>query len=191
MREYDLIARDYAASRGRTVGVAEALNLAATLDAGSRILDLGCGHGIPITEALVKAGHRVVGLDTSGEMLALLAVNLPGTPTVRADARRCPFADCSFDAAISWGMLFHLPRGDQSQVFANVSRMLKPGAPFLFMAAEIDVPDEDPGITGEMSGVTFHYYAVPSYRELAAAHGFLLIDIHDDPDVSTYFLIRK
>jgi cyclopropane fatty-acyl-phospholipid synthase-like methyltransferase len=45
MREYDLIADWYWTDRGRTVGVAEALAVAATLPAGSSILDLGCGNG--------------------------------------------------------------------------------------------------------------------------------------------------
>jgi ubiquinone/menaquinone biosynthesis C-methylase UbiE len=190
MREYDLIAEWYATDRGRTVGVAEALAVAATLNAGSRILDIGCGNGVPITEALVSAGHRVVGLDSSTRMLARLRVTLPGTWVVRGDARQCPFASGAFDAAISWGMLFHLPPGDQAAVIASVSRVLTAGAPFLFTAAEI-VDADDAGITGTMNGVTFHYYAVPSYRTLVAQHGLVLVDVHDDPGVSTYYLAHK
>jgi cyclopropane fatty-acyl-phospholipid synthase-like methyltransferase len=190
MREYDLIAEWYSTDRGRTAGVDEALAVAATLPAGSRILDLGCGNGVPITEALVKTEHRVVGLDTSTEMLAHFRVNLPGTAVVRGDARRCPFSNGGFDAAVSWGMMFHLERREQAAVFASVSRVLKPGAPFLFTAAEI-VDADDGGITGTMNGVTFHYYAVPSYRTLVAEYGFMLVDVHDDPGVSTYFLARK
>jgi SAM-dependent methyltransferase len=190
MREYDLIADWYATDRGRSVGVDETLAVAATLRARCRILDLGCGNGVPITEALVKAGHRVVGLDSSTEMLAHFRRNLPVTPVVRGDTRRCPFSDGSFDAAISWGMIFHLPRREQAAAFASVSRVLKPGAPFLFTAAEIADADEG-GITGRMNDVTFHYYAVPSYRTLVAEHGFVLIDVHDDPGVSTYYLARK
>ena len=133
MREYDLIADWYASDRGRTVGVAEALAVAATLPARSRILDVGCGNGVPITEALVNAGHRVVGLDSSAGMLDRFRANLPGTPVVRGDARQCPFGDGAFDAAFSWGMLFHLQRVDQAAAFASVSRVLKPGAQFLSM----------------------------------------------------------
>src|SRR5438128_8010531 len=69
MHEYDLIADWYATDRSRSIGVAEALAVAATLPAHSRILDIGCGNGVPITEALVNAGHRVVGLDSSAGML--------------------------------------------------------------------------------------------------------------------------
>ena len=57
---------------------------------------------------------------------------------MRGDARRCPFADGGFDAAISMGMMFHLSRGDQAVAFASVSRVLKQGAPFLFTGAEIE-----------------------------------------------------
>jgi ubiquinone/menaquinone biosynthesis C-methylase UbiE len=190
MRKYDLIADWYGTDRGRTVGVAEALAVAATLPAGSRILDVGCGNGVPITEALVKAAHRVVGLDTSTGMLARFRENLPATPVVRGDVRNCPFSNGSFDAAISWGMMFHLTRRGQAAAFASVSRVLKPGASFLFTAAEIDGAD-DAGITGTMNGVTFHYYAVPSYRALLAEHGLALIDVHDDPGVSTYYLAHR
>jgi len=190
MREYDLIAGWYPTDRGHTVGVAEALAVAATLPPGSRILDLGCGNGVPVTDALVKAGHQVVGLDTSTGMLAQFRTNLPDTVVVRGDARRCPFSSDGFDAAVSWGMMFHLDRREQAAVFASVSRVLKPGAPFLFMAAEI-IDADDAGITGTMNGVTFRYYAVPSYQTLVAEHGFVLVDVHDDPGVSTYFLARK
>src|SRR5215472_5124423 len=150
MREYDLIADWYATeSRGRAVGVAEALAVAAMLPANSRILDVGCGNGVPITAALVNTGQLVVGLDSSAGMLAHFRINLHGTPAVRGDVRLCPFANGMFDAAVSWGMMFHLSPVDQAAALANVSRVLKPGAPFLFTAAEIESADAS-GITGTM-----------------------------------------
>lgn len=125
-------------------------------------------------------------------MLERFHRNLPNSPAVCADARACPFADRVFDAAVSWGMLFHLEPGDQSMTFAAVSRVLKPGAPFLFTAAEIpEVPLDDPGITGTMNGVTFRYYAVADYRTLIGEHGFELENVYDDPGVSTYYFTRK
>ena len=62
-----------------------------------------------ITDALVTAVYGMVGLDTSSGMLTLFRANLPATPPVRGDARGCPFADESFDAAVSWGMMFTSP----------------------------------------------------------------------------------
>src|SRR5262245_59470417 len=189
MREYDLIADWYASVRVMTVGVAEALAVAATLPARSRILDVGCGNGVPITEALVNAGHRVVGLDSSAGMLDRFRANLPGTPVVRGDARQCPFGDGTFDAAFSWGMLFHLRRVDQAAAFASVSRMLKPGAPFLFTAAEIDDADDAALQAPERREVP--YDAIPSYRTMIVEYGLVLVDVHDDPGVSTSYFARK
>ncbi len=192
MREYDLISDWYRGDRSRSIGVREALSAVASLPRGSRVLDLGCGNGQPITEALVNAGYRVVGLDSSRGMLERLRLHLPNTPAVRADSRACPFLAEVFDAAVSWGMLFHLDPRDQATTFAAVSRVLKPGAPFLFTAAEIaEAPVDDPGITGTMNGVTFRYYAVKDYRTLIAEHGFVLEHVDDDPGVSTYHFARK
>jgi len=192
MREYDLIADWYPSDRGISVGVKEALTAVAPLPSGSRVLDVGCGNGFPITDALVKAGYRVVGVDGSRGMLARFRLNLPDTPTVCGDSRACPFVDKAFDAAISWGMLFHLTPSDQATAFASVSRVLKGGAPFLFTAAEIrEVGDNDPGITGTMNGVTFHYYAIPDYRTFIDQYGFELDDVVDDPGVSTYYFARR
>jgi SAM-dependent methyltransferase len=190
MRNYDLIADWYLSDRSPTIGVAEALAVAATLPANSRILDLGCGNGVPITKALVDSGHRVVGLDSSAGMLAHFRVNLPATPVACADVRSSPFASGSFDAVISWGMLFHLPPADQDSALANVSRVLKPSAPFLFTATAIEGAHEG-GITGTMNGVPFRYYAVDSYEILLGAHGMTLVNVHDEPGVSTYYLARK
>jgi hypothetical protein len=41
-----------------------------------------------------------------------------------------------------------------------------------------------------MNGVTFHYYAVTDYRTLLAEYGFDLVNVYDDPGVSTYYLAR-
>ena len=90
MREYDLIADWYRTDRGRTVGVAEALAVAATLPAGSCILDVGCGNGVPITEALVQAGHRVVGLDTSTGMLAAWSPPMQPSPHIHPARHQSP-----------------------------------------------------------------------------------------------------
>src|ERR1051325_9920322 len=192
MHEYDLIADWYANDRSRSIGVREALESLATLPRGARVLDLGCGNGVPLTAALVDAGYSVVGLDSSNAMLARFHRNLADTAVVRADARQCPFKPGTFDAAVSWGMMFHMTRAEQSLALANLTHVLKPGAPFHFTAAEIPtVANPDPGITGTMNGVTFHYYAVASYRELLAAHGFELIERFDDPGANSYFVARK
>jgi cyclopropane fatty-acyl-phospholipid synthase-like methyltransferase len=191
VREYDEIAEWYTSNPRHPVGVPEVAALAATLPSGSRVLDIGCGNGLPITGALVSAGHRVVGLDSSREMLARFRGHLPATPVVRGIVQACAFASNVFDAAVAWGVIFHLTYADQARAFASVSRVLKAGAPFLFTAGEVD--DADGGITGTMNGVTFHYYSfsVDGYWTLLQQHGFALLDVHKDAGENTYYLCRR
>jgi SAM-dependent methyltransferase len=80
-----------------------ALAAVAMLPVRSRILDVGCGNGVPVTEALVNAGYRVVGLDFSAAMLARFQANLPGTSVVPGDARLCPFVDAASMRQFQWG----------------------------------------------------------------------------------------
>jgi cyclopropane fatty-acyl-phospholipid synthase-like methyltransferase len=42
-----------------------------------------------------------------------------------------------FDAVISWGMMFHLTRGDQATAFASASQLLKPGGSGGFLASAV------------------------------------------------------
>jgi len=99
VREYDLIAEWYSAERSDQTGVPEAMTLASSIPRGARVLDIGCGNGMPITRALLNAGHRVTGLDSSAAMLARFRRNCPEALAVRGEVERCPFAQGVFDAA--------------------------------------------------------------------------------------------
>ena len=190
MREYDLIAEWYASERVDQTGVPEATTLASSIPLGSLVLDVGCGNGIPITRALLSAGHRVVGLDSSGEMLAHFRRNCSESFAVRGTVQSCPFADCAFDAAVAWGVMFHLDPQDAVRAIASVSRIVKRGAPFLFTSGDVD----DSGATeGKMNGVTFRYfsYSVNGYRRILDDHGFTLVDVHEDSGHNTYYLAKK
>src|SRR5262245_44725380 len=169
--------------------MAEALAVAATLPARSRIRRRVRQRRADYRGARERRPSRGRSRQF-GRMLDCFRANLAGTPVVRSDARQCPFGDGAFDAAFSWGMLLHLQCVDQAAAFASVSRVLKPGAQFLFTAAEIDDAD-DAGISGTMNGVTFPYYAIPSYRTMIAEYGLVLVKVHDDPGVSTSYLARK
>ena len=136
MREYDLIAEWYAVERVDQMGVPEVTALAQSIPGSGLVLDVGCGNGIPLTRALLGAGHSVVGLDSSSQMLARLGRNCPDTLSVQAVVQSCPFADAVFDAAVAWGVMFHLNRSDQMKAIASVSRVLKSGAPFLFTSGD-------------------------------------------------------
>jgi 2-polyprenyl-6-hydroxyphenyl methylase/3-demethylubiquinone-9 3-methyltransferase len=87
---------------------------------GRRILDLGCGKGRFATP-LAAAGAEVVGLDRSAAMLAEGA----GLDRVKGSARRLPFPDAAFDAAVAIEVFEHLAAIDE--VLLEVRRVLRPG----------------------------------------------------------------
>src|SRR5688572_29282970 len=98
---YDRIADAYLASKEPIDQQLEALlrGLTAGCGSGARVLDLGCGAGVPVTQWLA-ARHRVVGVDFSSRQLALAREHLPGAALVRADMGALAFAPESFDAVV-------------------------------------------------------------------------------------------
>lgn len=193
MREYDLIADWYARDRTHLTGVPEVQALAATLSRGAAVLDVGCGNGIPLTNLLVDAGLNVLGVDSSARMVEKFRTNLPDTPVMCSPIQTAHLAVDSFDAAIAWGVLFHLTHSDQALAFAKVAQALKTGARFLFTSGDKGGKD-DSGIEGApMNGVPFRYWSLTpdGYRELLCQHGFKLIDIHQDSGKNTYYLAEK
>jgi SAM-dependent methyltransferase len=190
VREYDLIADWYASERVDQTGVLEATELALSIPSGSVVVDVGCGNGLPITRALLCAGHRVIGLDSSSAMLTRFRRNCPEAFPVKGVVQHCPFADCVFDAAVAWGVIFHLKPEDAVRAIANISRILKQGGSFLFTAGDVDDFD---GTEGKMNGVVFRYfsYSIDNYRRILGDNGFTLVDFHTDSGNNGYYLAQR
>ncbi len=147
MHEYDLIADWYARDRTHLTGLPGVQSLALSLPPGASVLDVACGNGIALTKFLVDAGFDVVGIDSSPKMLEKFRVNLPGTPAICSPIQTADLPLNHFDAAISWGMLFHLPREEQSLAIAKVASVLKNGGQLLFTSGDAGA-DGDEGLEG-------------------------------------------
>ena len=87
-----------------------------------RVLELGAGSG-QMTDALTAAGHDVVALDRSAEMLTRLASRLE-VPVVRAVAERLPFPAGSFDVVVA-AQAYHW--FDAERVLPELARVLRTG----------------------------------------------------------------
>ncbi|MFF5382453.1 class I SAM-dependent methyltransferase [Pedobacter suwonensis] len=101
------------------------------LPAGAKVLDLGCGDGKPILEYFIKHGINVLGVDASTQMIELAKANFPTTGFLLKDMRELDLEE-EFDAIIAWHSFFHLPAGDQPNMFAIFKRHLKPNGILLF-----------------------------------------------------------
>jgi len=189
MHEYDLIADWYAAERQGPGGVPEVQSLIASLPPGASVLDVGCGNGLPLTRTLLEAGFNVVGVDSSPRMLEWFQANCPGTPFICSPIQSADLGGRLFNAAVAWGVLFHLPHAEQRKAIAKVASVLTPQGFFLFTSG-----DEDGDKQGDpMNGVPFHYwsFSVEQYREILQANAMALLAVHQDAGHNTYYLAAK
>jgi len=99
--------------------------------AGRLFLDLGCGGGL-ITEEIAKRSGTAVGLDMSLPSLSIAERHKAGLNAfyLRADARRLPFKNSSFDFIVCADVLEHIDGLDI--LSAEISRVLKKDGLFLF-----------------------------------------------------------
>jgi len=95
-----------------------------------RCLDLGCGTGLP-TAAVAALGWTVVGVDISSDLLGVARER--GLEVLEANAEALPFDDAGFDAAIS--IWTHTDIDDFAAAAAEVARVLRPGAPLVYIGA--------------------------------------------------------
>ena len=125
---YDGIAKWYDGWRpGLTTDeLAALMRLLGTGD--GRCLDVGCGTGVATTVA-GELGWSPVGVDVSAELLVIARER--GLDVVEGSAHSLPFEDASFDGAIS--VWTHTDVGDFRAVVAEVTRILRPGAPFVYV----------------------------------------------------------
>ena len=135
----------YLTSRVHATG-ADLQRLAATFAAtcgNATVLDLGCGAG-HASFAVAPHVREVVAYDLAPPMLATVAAaaqerGLASIRTQQGAAEALPFADASFDWAISRMSAHHWR--DVRRALAEVRRVLKPGGRLMFIdVAGIDDP---------------------------------------------------
>ena len=93
---------------------------------GCRVLDAGCGMG-RFAELCGEAGAEVhaIDLSTAVEAAARNLSRFSSASFYQADIMNLPFADGTFDAVYSIGVLHHTP--DTRKAFLSLTRLLKPG----------------------------------------------------------------
>lgn len=119
-RSFGSVAADYAAQRPSYPAEAVAFLLG---DRPLRVLDLGAGTGL-LTDVLLDAGHDVVAVDPSAEMLAQLSARHPAVEIHVGAAEEIPVPDGAVDAVVA-GQAAHW--FDVGPAAAEMRRVLRPG----------------------------------------------------------------
>ncbi len=174
------------ASRSPTIGVAILRAWAASLPSGATVLDVACGHGVPITELLRAAGCAVFAVDASPRLVAAFHARFPDVPIECAAAEDASFFDRRFDAAVAWGLLFLLPPDEQARLIRNVARALVADGRFVFTAPALPCRWDD-----ALTHRTSESLGAQAYRELLAAAGLVLHAEADDEGGNHYYFSRR
>jgi ubiquinone/menaquinone biosynthesis C-methylase UbiE len=156
MEPFDAIADNYqrvhADNPFQRAAVADLLG---RLAPGSSILDLGCGSGVPASQALAAAGHNVTGVDVSGRMVELAKGQVPTGQFIREDMLRVQFDDASFDAIVAYFSLLMLPKRDVVAMLGRIARWLRGDGLFSLAMVNFDAdaePVEFMGISVRVTG---------------------------------------
>lgn len=135
----------------------------------SRILDLGCGTGRPLAEAVLARGHGVTGVDQAGNLLALARARFPQAAWIESRIQDFGSAE-RFHGVICWDALFHIDRAEHAGLFERMAALLLPGGRVMVTVGG----SEHPAFVDTMFGREFFYDSHPPEKalDLLVASGF-------------------
>ncbi len=122
---YDRMANKYLSERDKLKTSKYLQQLMKYLPKNARILDLGCGAGVPVDDILIKAGYEVLGLDISKEQIKLAKKNCPRGDYAVADIAELKTNEYQMGAVVCFYTLFHLPRTEHKKMLTVMQSYLQ------------------------------------------------------------------
>lgn len=150
-----------------------------TLPKKGRLLDLGCGSGIPIAGYFLDKGHDLVGIDYSKTMIELARQHYPDADWYLQDMKNLKL-NGQFDGIYSWDGFFHLSIAEQRDSIPKLCNLIKREGSMM-----LTVGTGEGEVTGTVGGETvYHASLAPNeYRELLQQNGFKEVNyVAEDPD---------
>jgi SAM-dependent methyltransferase len=126
-RGYDLVSHAYRADDAAEGAYAEWLDLLeARVPPPAKVLDLGCGCGVPAARRL-SPRYNVTGVDFSPVQIERARALVPTATFECADMTRVEFPAGTFDAVVCLFSIIHVPVDEQPAFLRSVARWLRPG----------------------------------------------------------------
>ena len=186
---YEEVASLFIAERGRNsagVGASVVAEWSQAMPSGATVLDLGCGTGVPISQALIERGFKVYGVDASPTMVATFRDRFPGVPVECAAVEDSDFFDRTFDGVVAWGLFFLLDVAAQRRLIGKIAEALRSGGGLLFTA-----PSQSCSWRDSMTERTSVSLGHEAYRKALEAEDMSLVGTHVDEGENHYYFAQK
>jgi cyclopropane fatty-acyl-phospholipid synthase-like methyltransferase len=138
----------------------------------ARVLDLGCGAGLPVARVLIARGLKVTGIDGSARQIERARQNAPGAQFIHADMTAARFLPASFEGIGAFYSITHVPRDEHPTLLKHIANWLTPRGRFVgsFGATAVD------GWTGEWLGTTmfFSHHDIDTTKHLIVDAGLAI-----------------
>lgn len=165
---YNAIAKEYTALRSEdTQHISLLEELVERLPRGAKVLDVGCGSGVPVTRYLAQF-FAVTGVDFAIEQIRRARRLVPEATFIFEDATDLGFAEGTFDAVCSYYAIIHVPRVEHQELLRDFHQVLRPGGLVLLGMGSTDTPED----IGDYHGVRMfwsHYDAETNQKMLREA----------------------
>lgn len=139
----------------------------------AKVLDAGCGAGIPIAKMLAKQ-FDVIGVDFSEAQINLAKKNVPNAHFTCADMTQLDLPNESLDGICSYYAIIHIPREEHANLFASFYKLLKTGGIALLCLGAQDLVDD---IEEDYLGARMYWshFDTDTYRKMLVKSGFTII----------------
>ena len=179
---YEAAAQAFMAARSPTIGVNMVCAWARHLPPGAAILDVGCGHGMPLGQALVASGYALFGIDAAPTLVAVAQRTLPAMRVMCEPVATSTFFDRRFDGVLAVGLVFLLPGAEQRAVLAKAAAALEPRGRILFTAPALACEWEDVITGGRCLSL-----GQETYTTILSGLGLTLVEMGVDSGGNTFY----
>ena len=135
---YNKIAKTYHKQRNKYNSTHLLLKFKKLVPKGSKVLDMGCGAGVPVSKFLTMNGYDVTGIDFSSSMLKLAKKNVPEAKFFEMDMTKLKFKSNSFEGLVSFYAIIHVPKEKHAKIYKSLHRILKPNGIILITVGTCD-----------------------------------------------------
>lgn len=108
----------------------------ARLPQGARVLDLGCGNGLPVARELARRGFVVTGMDLSAVQVERARVLVPSAHFECADMTEAPLGESRYDGVVAFHSIINVPLAEQPALVRRMQDALVPGGTLLLTAGQ-------------------------------------------------------